>query len=134
MYSSAFVMVSSVILHRFNKKSLDPVLSVLSSSILSPHQPNRGDPVSTSSASALAQVKRLIMTAVSKLSHEDKSPLVMLTSYSFTELLKDEILAPAVISYIMHRINMHATLKGTPSLIMIDETALLRKLLSVGLE
>ena len=44
-------------------------------------------------------------------------------TFDFTELLKDEILAPAVISYIMHRINMHATLKGTPSLIMIDETA-----------
>lgn len=44
-------------------------------------------------------------------------------AFDFTELLKDEILAPAVIMYIMHRINVLATVKATPSLIMIDETA-----------
>jgi len=46
-----------------------------------------------------------------------------LTTFDFTEILQDEILAPAVISYILHRINNITVSGGNPSLIMIDETA-----------
>lgn len=44
-------------------------------------------------------------------------------AFDFTTIFQDSILAPAVISYVMHRIHTLATQKGTPSLIMIDETA-----------
>ena len=46
-----------------------------------------------------------------------------LTTFDFTEILQDEVLAPAVISYILHRINNITVSRGNPSLIMIDETA-----------
>jgi type IV secretion system protein VirB4 len=46
-----------------------------------------------------------------------------LTTFDFTEVLQDETLAPAVISYILHRINTTTTRAGNPALIMIDETA-----------
>jgi type IV secretion system protein VirB4 len=46
-----------------------------------------------------------------------------LTTFDFTEILQDEILAPAVISYILYRINNTTVSGGNPSLIMIDETA-----------
>jgi type IV secretion system protein VirB4 len=46
-----------------------------------------------------------------------------LTTFDFTEILQDENLAPAVISYILHRINNTTVSGGNPSLIMIDETA-----------
>lgn len=45
------------------------------------------------------------------------------TAFDFTHIFQDGILAPAVISYIMYRIHNLASLQGTPSLIMIDETA-----------
>lgn len=44
-------------------------------------------------------------------------------SFDFTHIFEDETLAPAVISYIMHRIQSETGETGTPSLIMIDETA-----------
>lgn len=46
-----------------------------------------------------------------------------LTTFDFTDILQDETLAPAVISYILHRINTITVSGGNPSLIMIDETA-----------
>ncbi len=46
-----------------------------------------------------------------------------LTTFDFTDILQDEVLAPAVISYILHRINNTTVSGGNPSLIMIDETA-----------
>jgi type IV secretion system protein VirB4 len=46
-----------------------------------------------------------------------------LTTFDFTDILSDETLAPAVISYIIHRINQMTVAGGNPSLIMIDETA-----------
>ncbi|MDL2296071.1 hypothetical protein LJC18_04685 [Lachnospiraceae bacterium OttesenSCG-928-E19] len=46
-----------------------------------------------------------------------------LTTFDFTEILQDETLSPAVISYILHRINNTTVSGGNPSLIMIDETA-----------
>ncbi|MCM1294437.1 MAG: hypothetical protein NC311_02650 [Muribaculaceae bacterium] len=46
-----------------------------------------------------------------------------LTTFDFTEILNDTELAPAVISYILHRINNITVSGGNPSLIMIDETA-----------
>ncbi|MCL2369440.1 MAG: hypothetical protein FWC83_02075, partial [Alphaproteobacteria bacterium] len=46
-----------------------------------------------------------------------------LTTFDFTDILSDEILAPAVISYLIHRINQITVAGGNPSLIMIDETA-----------
>jgi len=46
-----------------------------------------------------------------------------LTTFDFTEILQDKVLAPAVISYILHRINNTTISGGNPSLIMIDETA-----------
>ncbi|MBD5391307.1 hypothetical protein HDR66_00715 [bacterium] len=46
-----------------------------------------------------------------------------LTTFDFTDILQDETLAPAVISYILHRINNTTVAGGNPSLIMIDETA-----------
>ena len=58
--------------------------------------------------------------------NEDKDTLDLfsrLTTFDFTEILADETLAPAVISYIIHRINQMTISRGTPSLIMIDETA-----------
>jgi type IV secretion system protein VirB4 len=58
--------------------------------------------------------------------NEDKDTLDLfsrLTTFDFTEILQDEALAPAVISYILHRINTSATAAGNPALIMIDETA-----------
>ena len=58
--------------------------------------------------------------------NEDKDTLDLnarLTTFDFTEILQDEILAPAVISYILHRINNITVSGGNPSLIMIDETA-----------
>ena len=63
-----------------------------------------------------------------------------LTTFDFTEILQDEILAPAVISYIIHRINNVTVSGGNPSLIMIDETApmleneMFRKSFVVGLQ
>lgn len=44
-------------------------------------------------------------------------------AFDFTTIFQDATLAPAVISYVMHRIHTLATAMGTPSLIMIDETA-----------
>ncbi len=44
-------------------------------------------------------------------------------AFDFTHIFEDEILAPAVISYIMHRIQSETGETGVPSLIMIDETA-----------
>lgn len=44
-------------------------------------------------------------------------------AFDFTTIFQDGILAPAVISYIMHRIHTLATATGNPNLIMIDETA-----------
>lgn len=46
-----------------------------------------------------------------------------LTTFDFTDILQDEVLAPAIISYLLHRINTMAVATGSPSLIMIDETA-----------
>ncbi len=46
-----------------------------------------------------------------------------LTTFDFTDILQDKTLAPAVISYILHRINNITVSGGNPSLIMIDETA-----------
>ena len=46
-----------------------------------------------------------------------------LTTFDFTDILQDATLAPAVISYILHRINNVTVSGGNPSLIMIDETA-----------
>ena len=46
-----------------------------------------------------------------------------LTTFDFTDILQDEVLSPAVISYILHRINTTTISGGNPSLIMIDETA-----------
>jgi len=46
-----------------------------------------------------------------------------LTTFDFTDILQDEVLSPAVISYILHRINTMTVAEGNPSLIMIDETA-----------
>ena len=44
-------------------------------------------------------------------------------AFDFTYIFQDPVLAPAVISYLMYRIQSVATAKGTPSLVMIDETA-----------
>ncbi len=44
-------------------------------------------------------------------------------AFDFTHIFEDEILAPAVISYIMQRIHSVSGQTGDPSLIMIDETA-----------
>ena len=44
-------------------------------------------------------------------------------AFDFTHIFEDENLAPAVISYIMHRIQSETGETGVPSLIMIDETA-----------
>ena len=44
-------------------------------------------------------------------------------AFDFTHIFEDEILAPAVISYVMHRIQGETGETGVPSLIMIDETA-----------
>lgn len=44
-------------------------------------------------------------------------------AFDFTHIFEDETLAPAVISYIMHRIQVETGETGAPSLIMIDETA-----------
>ncbi|MGD9638797.1 MAG: hypothetical protein AB7U85_07035 [Alphaproteobacteria bacterium] len=44
-------------------------------------------------------------------------------AFDFTHIFEDETLAPAVISYIMHRIQSTTGETGDPSLIMIDETA-----------
>lgn len=46
-----------------------------------------------------------------------------LTTFDFTEILNDPELSPAVIYYILHRINNITVSGGNPSLIMIDETA-----------
>lgn len=46
-----------------------------------------------------------------------------LTTFDFTDILNDAVLAPAVISYILHRINSITVSNGSPALIMIDETA-----------
>ncbi|MDR1071043.1 MAG: hypothetical protein LBL21_00145 [Rickettsiales bacterium] len=46
-----------------------------------------------------------------------------LTTFDFTDVLSDPVLAPAVISYILHRINSITLSSGSPALIMIDETA-----------
>ncbi len=45
------------------------------------------------------------------------------TAFDFTHIFEDETLAPAVISYIMHRIQAEASESGAPALVMIDETA-----------
>ena len=44
-------------------------------------------------------------------------------AFDFTHIFEDEVLAPAVISYIMQRIHSVSGQTGDPSLIMIDETA-----------
>ena len=58
--------------------------------------------------------------------NEDEDTLDLqsrLTTFDFTEILQNSELAPAVISYILHRINNTTVSGGNPSLIMIDETA-----------
>ncbi len=60
-------------------------------------------------------------------------------AFDFTHIFDDEVLAPAVISYIMHRIEAETDETGAPSLIMIDETApmlkhpMFRKFFEIGL-
>ena len=44
-------------------------------------------------------------------------------AFDFTTIFQDAMLSPAVISYLMHRIHTVAASQGTPSMIMIDETA-----------
>ena len=44
-------------------------------------------------------------------------------AFDFTTIFQDGTLSPAVISYLMHRIHTVAAAQGTPSMIMIDETA-----------
>ena len=44
-------------------------------------------------------------------------------AFDFTTIFQDAMLSPAVISYLMHRIHTVAAAQGTPSMIMIDETA-----------
>ncbi len=44
-------------------------------------------------------------------------------SFDFTSIFEDETLAPAVVSYVMHRIQSVTGQTGAPSLIVIDETA-----------
>ena len=44
-------------------------------------------------------------------------------AFDFTTIFQDSLLSPAVISYLMHRIHTVAAAQGTPSMIMIDETA-----------
>ena len=44
-------------------------------------------------------------------------------AFDFTHIFEDDTLAPAVISYIMHRIQAETGDSGMPALIMIDETA-----------
>lgn len=44
-------------------------------------------------------------------------------AFDFTHIFEDDTLAPAVISYIMHRIQTETGDSGMPALIMIDETA-----------
>lgn len=44
-------------------------------------------------------------------------------AFDFTHIFEDDTLAPAVISYIMHRIQTETGESGAPALIMIDETA-----------
>jgi type IV secretion system protein VirB4 len=46
-----------------------------------------------------------------------------LTTFDFTDVLADPILAAPVVSYILHRINNMTVSAGAPALIMIDETA-----------
>ena len=58
--------------------------------------------------------------------NDDKDTLDLqsrLTTFDFTDILDDPVLAPAVISYILHRINNTTVSGGNPSLVMIDETA-----------
>ena len=58
--------------------------------------------------------------------NEDEDTLDLqsrLTTFDFTDILQDPVLSPAVISYILHRINNTTVAGGNPSLIMIDETA-----------
>jgi type IV secretory pathway VirB4 component len=43
-------------------------------------------------------------------------------AFDFTHIFEDETLAPAVISYITHRIDETTSSIGAPGLIMIDET------------
>ena len=43
-----------------------------------------------------------------------------LTTFDFTDILQDPVLAPAVISYILHRINNTTVSGGNTSLIMIS--------------
>lgn len=45
------------------------------------------------------------------------------TAFDFTYIFEDETLAPAVVSYIMNRIQNITSRTGDPSLIIIDETA-----------
>ncbi len=61
-------------------------------------------------------------------------------AFDFTRIFENETLAPAVISYIMHRIQTQTGETGCPSLIMIDETApmlqhpMFRESFKVGLQ
>lgn len=61
-------------------------------------------------------------------------------TFDFTYVLDDEVLAPAVISYIMNRIQNMTGRTGDPSLIIIDETApmlanpMFRQNFAVGLQ
>ena len=45
------------------------------------------------------------------------------TAFDFTYIFEDDVLAPAVVSYIMNRIQNITSRTGDPSLIIIDETA-----------
>ncbi|MCT4552517.1 MAG: hypothetical protein N4A44_02530 [Alphaproteobacteria bacterium] len=62
------------------------------------------------------------------------------TAFDFTYILDDEVLAPAVVSYVMNRIQNVTARTGDPSLIIIDETApllansLFRKNFAIGLQ
>ncbi len=55
--------------------------------------------------------------------NDDLDMTTKFMAFDFTHIFEDEMLAPAVISYVMHRINTVASATGDPSLIMIDETA-----------
>ncbi|MDR2685980.1 MAG: hypothetical protein LBB23_04380 [Rickettsiales bacterium] len=46
-----------------------------------------------------------------------------LTTFDFTNILEDKTLSPAVLSYLLQRVNNITLSGGNPSLVMIDETA-----------
>jgi len=122
----------SMISGQVDPRSMDEIARAISINFdyLSPEErklSNLWQPCFSSDGTMRAELKKWVdplqFGSVFNESRDTLDLFSRLTTFDFTDILSDEVLAPAVISYLIHRINQITVAGGNPSLVMIDETA-----------